>query len=125
MTWRSPSNLFLDLSVTVPGGSREEGLRFPSAHLLTPETDRSTHYFWASARNFELNSEEMNARVTRLVDQAFSKEDRPMIESAQENIDLEGPDYHLANFTVGDGGAMRARRIIEKMIVAEGDAGPN
>ncbi|QJW85343.1 hypothetical protein HK414_24080 [Ramlibacter terrae] len=35
-----------------PGGVLEEGLHFPSAHLLTPETERSTHYFFANARNF-------------------------------------------------------------------------
>jgi hypothetical protein len=31
-----------------PGAARETGIRTPAAHILTPETENSTHYYWIS-----------------------------------------------------------------------------
>ena len=46
MRWEAPSNLFLDLGTTAVGRPVAEGVCVPIAHLLTPETAASTHYFW-------------------------------------------------------------------------------
>lgn len=120
MTWRAGGNLLLDIGVTVPGGRREEGLRFPSAHLLTPETATTTHYFWMNGRNFSTDDAALSARLKNQFARTFSEEDAPIIEAAQRNLSLEGEQAALANFTVGDAGSARARRMLDDLIAAEG-----
>ena len=113
MKWRPASNLLLDLGVMAPGDPRESGIRTPGAHILTPETERTTHYFWATARDFDRQNEELTARIVELVGRAFSTEDKPIIEAAQRNIDKTGAT--LRNFTTGDAGSTLVRRELEKL----------
>lgn len=51
MRWDPPSLLLLDVGFTECGRPESEGTSMPSAHILTPEAGRSTHYFWAAARD--------------------------------------------------------------------------
>src|SRR5689334_869176 len=51
MRWSAPSILLLDTGITERGGEPEQGVSIPSVHLLTPETDTTTHYFWGFLRN--------------------------------------------------------------------------
>jgi phenylpropionate dioxygenase-like ring-hydroxylating dioxygenase large terminal subunit len=113
MKWRPASNLLLDLGVMAPGDPRESGIRTPGAHILTPETERTTHYFWATARDFDRGNEALTARIVELVGRAFSTEDKPIIEAAQRNIDKTGAT--LRNFTTGDAGSALVRRELEKL----------
>lgn len=120
MTWRAGGNLMLDIGVTVPGGTREEGMRFPSAHLLTPESATTTHYFWMNGRDFSIDDAALSARLKQQFARTFSEEDAPIIEAAQRNLSLEGERAQLVNFTVGDAGSARARRMLDDLIAAEG-----
>ena len=43
MKWQKASSLLLDLGIMAPGEARESGIRTPAAHILTPETDQTTH----------------------------------------------------------------------------------
>jgi vanillate O-demethylase monooxygenase subunit len=117
MIWEKASCLFLDLGVMAPGDPRDAGIRTPGAHLLTPETERSTHYFWASARDFDTANEELTARIASLFNQAFSTEDKPMIEAAQRNMEKTGAK--LINFTTGDSGSALVRREIDRLVALE------
>ena len=117
MTWRPASNMFLDISVTAPGGERSEGIRTPGMHLLTPETERSTHYFWAFGRDFEKDNKELDAIITATVGAAFTAEDTPMIESAQRMLDMT--DMKLMNFTKGDAGSAHVRRALHRSLQEE------
>ena len=47
MTWMPAAILMLDSGITPTGRSREEGVSGFVAHALTPETETTTHYFWA------------------------------------------------------------------------------
>jgi phenylpropionate dioxygenase-like ring-hydroxylating dioxygenase large terminal subunit len=120
ITWRAAGNLLLDIGVTVPGGRREDGLHFPSAHLLTPETGTTTHYFWMNGRNFSMDDAALSARLQQQFARTFREEDAPIIEAAQRNLLIEGEDAELANFTVGDAGSARARRMLDDLIAAQG-----
>ena len=80
MTWRAPSNLYLDLGVNAPGKQRSDGIHTPSAHILTPETERSTHYFWCFARQFAPDDPSVTEGIKAVVNQAFGEEDRPILE---------------------------------------------
>lgn len=117
ITWRAPSALLLDLGIMEPGHPRSSGHHTPSAHILTPEGDRGTHYFWAFARDFKMGNAEVTALIEKVIGSAFTNEDKPMLEAAQRNIDLTGAK--LANFSLGDAASAHVRREIERLEAAE------
>jgi phenylpropionate dioxygenase-like ring-hydroxylating dioxygenase large terminal subunit len=117
MTWRPVGNLFLDVAVTAPGDPRTSGLHLPSAHILTPETERSTHYFWASGRDFDISNEALTAVFGETVGHAFGTEDKPILEEAQRMLDATGP--RLLNLTAGDAGSARVRLEIDQLASSE------
>lgn len=118
MTWRAPSHLLLDLAVMPPGGQLSEGLRFPSAHLLTPETARTTHYFYAIARDFLLDDEALDARILASIEQAFGQEDRPIIEAIQRAAVDPADGFTFTSFTMGDAASTRVRRMLDELAEA-------
>jgi len=117
MKWQPASNLILDLGIMAPGEPRESGIHTPAAHILTPETDRTTHYFFAFARDFDKDDEALTERLIGVIGKAFRTEDKPIIEAAQRNIDQTGA--RLTNFTKGDSGSAMVRRELEKMALQE------
>ena len=50
MRWMPPSTLRLLTGICVPGAVPESGTGYHAIHLLTPETDRTTHYFFTAVR---------------------------------------------------------------------------
>jgi phenylpropionate dioxygenase-like ring-hydroxylating dioxygenase large terminal subunit len=119
ISWNFPSVLVLDLGVMAPGADRTSGFRAPSAHILTPETDGSTHYFWAFSRDFERDSPLISKQISETVARAFNEEDKPILEAAQRMIDMTGAK--LSSFSIGDGGSAQVRRYLECAAEAEGD----
>lgn len=115
MRWRVPSNLNLDVYVTEPGGDREDALLLPSLHLLTPETENTTHYHWAVARNFLREDEAYGEVVAGTIATAFGEEDAPMLSAMQANLDLMEEQPKPINFTVGDRGSKVARDMIAQV----------
>jgi len=122
--WNAPGVMSIEVGVTLMGLSREFGVTSFSGHFLTPETATSTHYF------FGFGVPKTQGPTARsLVDYAvetlmgpFRDEDLPMLEAQQQA--LEGQDFWAARPVVLpiDGGAVRARRIIERKLVAEQEA---
>ncbi len=114
--WTAPSNLLLDVGVAPRGGAAEAGPWLPSAHLLTPESETSTHYFWMVGRNRRSEDEELGAIIHAGVKQAFEREDEPMI--LQISANLAGRDFWDMRPAIltGDGAAVRARRTLARMI---------
>lgn len=117
MKWRPASNLLLNLGIMAPGATRESGVHTPTAHILTPETDRTTHYFWKFARDFSIKDTALTERLVEVIGKAFRDEDKPIIEAAQRNIDKTGAK--LSNFTKGDTGSGMVRRELERLSTQE------
>ncbi len=117
MIWRPAASLLLDLGVTAPGQPRSTGIHTPSAHILTPENERSTHYFWAFSRDFDRDNQQLTEIIANTVGAAFNREDTPIIEAAQRMLDLTG--MKLMNFTKGDAGSAHVRRALERLIAGE------
>lgn len=105
--------------VTEVGKSREEGYGTFNPNIITPESDASTHYFWGSARDFDLDDVEMSEKIRAGATHAFTHEDKPMIEAQQRRI----RDVDLMSLKpvllVNDAGSVRARRAIERLIAQE------
>jgi phenylpropionate dioxygenase-like ring-hydroxylating dioxygenase large terminal subunit len=116
--YRPPGYIVIDVGVEpkehVPGANRVEGR---VVNLMTPESECSTPYFWAFARNFRLDepgvTEFLRANVGRTFD-----EDKDMLESQQRNIgDVAEPVFSIA--VKADAGPTQGRRLLASLIEAE------
>lgn len=116
MRWDAPSSLYLEVGITYRGAPPEAGPFMPSAHLLTPETESSTHYFWAMGRNRRQQDAELTKFIHDGVANAFINEDEPMIARVSEN--LGGADFWDLKPVIlpGDAAAIQARRLLAKLI---------
>jgi phenylpropionate dioxygenase-like ring-hydroxylating dioxygenase large terminal subunit len=122
MRWSAPSSLFLDVGVTEVGAPPEMGPALPSAHLLTPETETSTHYFWMVGRNRRREDTELGKAIHAGIERAFVTEDEPMISRIAENMD--GAEFWSLRPAIlpGDAAALRARRVLADLIASESAA---
>jgi vanillate monooxygenase len=85
-------------------------------NAITPETERSSHYFWAAARDFDVADADVTAFYRREVVKAFD-EDKDMLEAQQASIacDPAAPTVNVR----GDWGGVEACRMVERLIAAE------
>jgi hypothetical protein len=119
MRWDAPGSMYLQIGAVPCGGDRADGVIVHQAHILTPETDGTAHYFWASTRSHALDSAEVDTMLRELFAKVFDEEDVPMIKAAFQNV--EGGDFWEQRpvFLGVDAGGTRARRIIEAMLARE------
>jgi phenylpropionate dioxygenase-like ring-hydroxylating dioxygenase large terminal subunit len=115
MRWDAPASMLLEIGATPPGSKREDGLIVRQAHVLTPETEQTSHYFWSTTRPTDTSTPEGDAMVRALLTQAFDVEDKPMIEAAYHNLDGEDFWDRKPVFLGVDAGGARARRMIERL----------
>lgn len=120
MTWMPPAVLSFDLGSCRPGTPEAEGLCLPAAHCITPETSRTSHYFFAQARNLRRGEAAVDELLLKLLDTAFRLQDEPMIEAVQssmgETTDIDSLHPLLLRT---DGAPVAARQILAKLIAAE------
>lgn len=113
MRWDPPSLLLLDTGAAPVDQARQNGPSAPSSHWLTPETDTTTHYFWAAARDRHVGNAEVSAQMAAGFDAAFRHEDEPMIEACQRNMGTTDLMSLKPVLLPTDGPAVRARRIVQ------------
>lgn len=118
--WNAPGNLLVETAIWERGKSAGEGVESPSAHLLTPETEYSTHYFWASARTFQLDNEGMTRATATRMRHIFETQDGPMCEAQQAamgaNTDLLAAKPVVLH---ADAAGLAARRILRRKLREE------
>ena len=83
---------------------------------MTPETERTCHYFWAFVRNYNLDDQRITTLIREGVTGVFA-EDEEVLAAQQRGVD-DHPDKQFYNLNI-DGGAMWARRLIDKMLAEE------
>lgn len=114
--WIAPSVHILESRAGLVG-SDEYIVYVPSAHILTPQDETSTHYFWSSGCDKDLPVPD--EALMEVLKQAFDGEDKPMLEAVQRRMagrDLWDMDPVLLPT---DAGAVRVRRKMAAMIAAE------
>ena len=119
MRWDAPSNMLLDVGFTECGRPTNEGPTMFSAHLLTPETEHSTHYFWVAARDAKRDDATLGEKIRIGIDTAFRNEDAPVIAACQQRMgttDLMSLNPLLLK---SDAAAVSARRVLAKLIEKE------
>ena len=118
----APSTICIDVGVAragtgAPQGDRSQGVNGYVMNTITPETERTSHYFWAFMRNYRLESQTITTQLRNGVHGVFG-EDEVMLKAQQEAIDAN-PEHEFYSLNI-DMGGMWARRIIERMLAAEG-----
>lgn len=119
MTLYAPTNLLLDFRMNEVDGPVEEGVFLPTLHLLVPENEERTHYFYAMGRNVELGNEELSAITAKMARHAFEEEDEPMIRACQEMMGTTDLFSLKPVVLKTDVAAVRARILIDKLIARE------
>jgi vanillate O-demethylase monooxygenase subunit len=114
--WDPPANMQLVVGVAPAGSPPRVGKATPGVHLMTPETDTSTHYFWSNSRDFRRDDAALHQALDQGLRYAFEHQDKPMI--VAQNDAMDGEDFWELEPVIlaGDAGAVRARRILKKMI---------
>lgn len=115
-TWHAPSNVHIE-SRTYP--DQADMLEIQGYHLVTPETETSTHYFFVSTRNFLVENRDVSKAMTEQIARAFSTEDKPLIEAAQRYMATTDLWSLKPVLLECDGGAVRIRRVLRTLIEAE------
>lgn len=122
--WDAPANMLLISGATPAGQPRSQGVETLIPHLFTPETQSTTHYWFAMPMPKALGPEAehiANTQITALR-VPFETEDLPILEAQQAN--MAGTDFweNKPILLVGDAAAVRARRILDQQIKAENQA---
>ncbi len=120
--WDPPALMELEVGATVTGRPHEEGRSIPGCHFFTPETATSTHYFWTYARDYARDDESVDAEIIEGVRYAFEQQDKPIVEAQQANIGECDMMSLQPILLAGDAAAVRARRVLGKLIEAEQSA---
>jgi vanillate O-demethylase monooxygenase subunit len=124
MRWSAPSTLLNDTGVCDPGQPTETGTGIFGAHLLTPETETSTHYLFSSVmqnpRSWgEPLDTEIRAQLSEMRRFAFEEQDKVIIDRQQEFITDLGDALPKPVFLESDAGPVRFRRILDGLIAEE------
>ena len=119
MRWNAPASMHLEIGATPAGQPRQAGVIVQQAHILTPETDGTTHYFWATSVAAPPGAPDMRETVGAMMRHAFDEEDKPMIEAAYAN--LEGADFwDQPPVSIGvDRGGVLCRRKLQELLERE------
>ncbi|MDA3626115.1 aromatic ring-hydroxylating dioxygenase subunit alpha [Saccharopolyspora sp. WRP15-2] len=122
INFEAPGTICIDVGVAkagtgAPEGDRSQGVNGYVMNTITPETDRTSHYFWAFMRNYRLDSQTITTQLRQAVHGVFG-EDEEMLRAQQRAIDAN-PEHEFYSLNI-DAGGMWVRQILERMLAAEG-----
>jgi vanillate O-demethylase monooxygenase subunit len=123
MRWMPPSNLRLVTGICKPGAVPESGTGYYAIHMLTPESDRTTHYFFTAVRfNVMTAGDQLNMQIQDKIATtrrfAFEEQDAPVIEAQQRVIDTALTPVAPVILAI-DVGPVRYKQILQKLISDE------
>lgn len=120
MHWLPPSLIYFDAGASRLDEAEELGLCLPAMHAITPETGRTSHYFFAQGRNMLLDDPHADEELLGILEHAFHHEDEPMIAAQQARMGGETDVLALDPVLLkSDSAPVTARRILSGMIDAE------
>ena len=125
VTWAPPATVFLDIGSAetgtgAPEGDRSRGFSIWSNHLITPETETTTHYHFCFARNFKVDDQEMSKLLYEGSLTTFL-EDLEMLEAQQ--LRVNGGALENMIDIPNDAAQLQSRRILRRLIDEEEAAG--
>jgi phenylpropionate dioxygenase-like ring-hydroxylating dioxygenase large terminal subunit len=123
--FQAPSVIIGDVGVALTGtgapqGDRSQGVNGAFLAAITPETDRTCHYFWNFVRTLRKDDEQLTRDIQRAHvnnGQGVYDQDQAVLEAQQRAID-KNPRMPFYNLNI-DAGALWARRMIDRMLANE------
>lgn len=120
----APGVFFMETLFSPAGSGAEQGRlegakQYRNFQFFTPETKRSTHFFWDYLHDYELNDPTIALSLYHSMVEGFM-EDKFIIEGQQEMLDAD-PDFKMHGI-VADAPLAHFRRTLGKMITAEKSA---
>lgn len=97
-------------------GQYEHGLNLWVLNAMTPETETTCNYFWASVRCHAIGDSEADALFLGQISEAF-EEDREVLEAQQRSITEHKDSWDHA--LRADAGSIQTRRLLDRLIEAE------
>ncbi|PPR76826.1 MAG: hypothetical protein CFH01_01812, partial [Alphaproteobacteria bacterium MarineAlpha2_Bin1] len=98
------------------GSSKNEGINLVPVNSMTPETNNSTHVFWAHNRNFSNESQKVSELIKNQMTIAW-KEDLEIMKLQQINLD-SNPNFQFSTAKIDKAPEM-ARKITKNLIQDE------
>lgn len=116
-----PGNFFLETLFSPAGSGAENGnlcgaRQYRNCQFMTPETRRSTHFFWNYLHDFDLDDTNIARSLRNSLFEGFY-EDKAIIEAQQKLLDEE-PDFPLRAIRA-DAALVHFRRALEERISQE------
>jgi phenylpropionate dioxygenase-like ring-hydroxylating dioxygenase large terminal subunit len=124
IVWRPPGNMILENGACDPGADPKTGTGYHGVHLLTPETENTTHYLFSAVRfnvreSDPVLTEQIRERLSVIRRRAFEAEDEPMIREQAAIVAELGDAAPRQTLLAIDAGAARFRRILDDLIKQE------
>jgi len=120
MRWDAPSNLLQKNCNTGAGLSEDDGIVAFTSHLITPETETSSNYFFSYSRNWRREDADFEEALRGGIEHAIRDDDAAMIQHVQRRMGPTGDLMSLRPVVLStDSAAIRARRILVKLIREE------
>jgi vanillate O-demethylase monooxygenase subunit len=119
-----PGVFFMETLFSPAGSGAEKGnlqgaRQYRNCQFFTPETRRSTHFFWDYLHDYDLHDPTIALSLNRSLIEGFL-EDKFIIEGQQEVLDAD-PNFKM-NAIVADAPLAHFRRTLGKLIDAERQA---
>ena len=120
--WQPGQVVSYDLKVVPSNGDQSQAHNYRFAHIATPETARTTHYFMSDTRRYSIDDREVDAQVSARQLGAIEGEDSPML--AAIDLEMAGRDIMEMRPVIlpTDRGALSVRRTMKRLIRAEAAA---
>jgi vanillate O-demethylase monooxygenase subunit len=113
-TWLPPGHFLNEVHASpADKPASDRAIRFFVNNSLTPETETSTHYFYAVTRNFQLQEASIGELLGRENYAAFL-EDKVVIEEQQRMMAMESPATPIMPIAA-DRGVLAMRRLLERL----------
>lgn len=121
VNWSRPANIQLTVGATQDDGllNLDHCVGQYDLHVTTPETETTTHYWFATRRNHLEDDAEFNVFKIKAMHDAFVNEDFPLIEAAGRA--METTDFLSLNPVLisSDAAPVKVRRIVKTLIEKE------
>jgi phenylpropionate dioxygenase-like ring-hydroxylating dioxygenase large terminal subunit len=116
-----PGIFFLESGFAPAGDGAERGHRdrakqYRNCQFMTPETERTTHFFWSYLHNYQVDNPNVTLSLHGSLVDGFM-EDKVIIEAQQKVVDAD-PDFKMLA-VVADAPLAHFRRIMDKLIDQE------
>jgi phenylpropionate dioxygenase-like ring-hydroxylating dioxygenase large terminal subunit len=117
--WRPGQVVTFDLTLTPLDGNQSKPFKYRFAHIATPETGNTTHYFMSDTRSYAIDDREVDAQVSARQLAAIEGEDCPMLGAI--DIEMAGRDMMEMRPLVlpTDKGALAVRRTMRRLVSEE------